>query len=49
MKLKFLLKNWFMEDFTVKFDDFAALLLSWDCILMDYHDYLKMDFAEIML
>lgn len=49
MKLKFLLKNWFMEDFTVKFGDFAALLLSWDCMLMDYHDYLKMDLAEIML
>lgn len=38
-----------MEDFTVKFGDFAALLLSWDCMLMDYHDYLKMVLAEIML
>lgn len=38
-----------MEDFTVKFSDFAALLLSWACMLTDYHDYLKMNLAEIML
>lgn len=38
-----------MEDFTVSVSEYAALTLSRACILMDCHDYLKMDLAEIML